>query len=66
MTFHSQKIRILISVRFARRDCLHCPVRQRCTRNVSGHARELTLMPRELFEARTAQREAPAAPSRRP
>ncbi|CAM4410779.1 IS1182 family transposase [Deinococcus marmoris] len=48
--------RTVISVRFARRDCLHCPVRQRCTRNVSGHARELTLMPQELFEARNAQR----------
>ena len=48
--------RTVISVRFARRDCSNCPVRDRCTRNAGGHPRELTLMPRELFDARSAQR----------
>ena len=48
--------RQVISVRFARRDCLACLVRALCTRNVSGHARELTLLPENLYLARTAQR----------
>ena len=48
--------RQVMSVRFARRDCLTCPVRALCTRNVSGHARELTLLPKNLHLARVAQR----------
>lgn len=48
--------RNIISVRFARRDCLECPVRSRCTRNVSGLPREITLLPKALHLARAAQR----------
>lgn len=48
--------RNIISVRFARRDCLDCPVRPRCTRNVSGQPREITLLPEVLHLARAEQR----------
>jgi hypothetical protein len=51
----TQHSRDAIVIAFARSDCLSCPPRDQCTTAVQGR-RMLTLQPRELHEAVTADR----------
>jgi transposase len=45
----------IVVIRFARTDCLYCPVRVRCTRSPS-QPRQLSVRPREQYEALQAAR----------
>lgn len=47
---------LVFHARFHRQTCLACPVRARCTQNLSGAPRNVSVLPQTLYEARRTQR----------
>lgn len=52
---HDQRENEIINIRFAKTDCLVCPVRERCTHSAVG-GREITVRPQAQHEALHARR----------